>query len=134
MTGAVAATLGVRVVTVPNLDSTHTVVDPLDAQASCAVQRAGTTLIRGSAGPDWITAPHSTVGDGFWVRVTMVSGTLTTGTVGSWTQISSDQTWTKSQTVVGLSTCTFTLEIARDSAGVQIVSSRNITFNAEVSP
>lgn len=77
---------------------------------------------------DWIT-PQTNMAN-YESRVTVTSGTLTTGTEGAWQNLGTTRSWTKSRTVTaGSSSCTFTLEIRRASDAV-VVDSATITLTA----
>lgn len=66
-------------------------------------------------------------------RATETSGTVDSGTVGSWVSLGSDQTWAKNRTsdAPGTNTCTITLEI-RDAVTLVVYASASITLTAEV--
>lgn len=103
--------------------------------------RAGTVLATKSGaaawlvGPvnhNWAITPSATVGDAFWIRATSTSGTPSTGTVGSWTAMSSDQQWTVTRAVAGgTKSWIATFEIATDAAGANIVGSGSYEINAD---
>jgi hypothetical protein len=57
-------------------------------------------------------------------QVTMDSGTLSSGTVGSWVALSSDQTWQKNG-----GSCVFTLEV-RDKYTLAVVKTVSMDFSA----
>lgn len=69
--------------------------------------RDGRVMVRRGAGSyqtafSWMWPNATTVGDGWWVRVTLMSGpSLTTGTVGSYVQLNVDREWTLEQTTTG---------------------------------
>lgn len=69
-----------------------------------------------------------------WVRMTVVSGTMTGGpSAGTWHALSSERTWYKELTSSGLQVVEFDLEIASDALGTTIVSTfRGMTLEAEV--
>jgi hypothetical protein len=67
----------------------------------------------------------------FEARATTTSGTLSTGTAGTWLPLSSTQGWGVSQASVGFKSCTFTLEI-RDAASLVVLASASITLSATV--
>ena len=46
-------------------------------------------------------------------RATLNSGTLSSGTTGSWLALSSTRTWTVTRSIVGVSTANLTIEIRR---------------------
>jgi len=75
----------------------------------------------GTVNGSWIKPNRTGVGNSYWVRFTITSGTVTTGTTGSWLALSSNQSWTKSATN-GAASVTGTLEIATDAAGANIIA------------
>jgi hypothetical protein len=51
-------------------------------------------------------------------RVTMLTGTLSSGTSGSWLPLSTSRTWSRGGTSSGDFGCSFTLEIRKASDGI----------------
>lgn len=80
---------------------------------------AGTTP--GSA--SWYIPNVSGIGSNYWCRFTPTSGTATTNDAVGWTQMNVARSITKGATA-GAAGCTFTLEIASDAAGANIVLTR----------
>lgn len=79
---------------------------------------------------EWLAS--GSAGD-FECRMTTVSGTVTSGTIGSWEALSSSREWTRNHTASsGNSDYVGTLEIRRVADGV-IVATATITLQAEVS-
>lgn len=76
---------------------------------------------------NWIAPVVGTPGDTHWVRASITSGTVTTGTTGSWLALSSNRQWTKTA-VNGDDSVTLTIAIATDSGGTNIVSSGSVTL------
>lgn len=74
----------------------------------------------------WHTSGQASIGDGFWVRFTRVTGTAsnyTGSTVGTWHQLSSTRTFGYDVPEgAGPHTGTYTIQIASDSGGTTIVS------------
>jgi hypothetical protein len=77
-----------------------------------------TWLLRGASGD-------------YEARMTTISGTLTTGTAGTWEALSLTRTWGKTRTGVGISTYSGTLEI-RDASTLVVLASCTVTLTAEV--
>lgn len=66
------------------------------------------------------------------VLVTITSGTLTSGTAGTWVSLSTTQTWTRGA-AIGLSElCTFTVQIRRTGTGT-VLDTATITLDADAS-
>ena len=62
--------------------------------------------------------------DNHWIRATLEAGaTPTTGNIGVWTKLDTDQAWSNTQVGVGSRLSDLIFEIARDSLGVDIVAS-----------
>lgn len=106
---------------------------PGAAQVILDVTSAGTyavTLSTSGGGPtgDWIS-PTSLASGSYEIRATATSGTVSTGTVGSWLALSSTRTWTVSRGSVGSKACTLTIEIRTE--GVTVYSG-SITLRATV--
>jgi hypothetical protein len=75
----------------------------------------------------WCT-PTSAAGN-YEARVTVNSGSLSSGTTGTWLALSTSRTWSVVQSSVGSSSCNFTVEIRRtgtttvlDSATIDLVA------------
>jgi hypothetical protein len=89
---------------------------------------------------DWAMGPSATVGDAYWVRFTQVTGsTLDTGLalLAVWSQLSADRSIGYIRATNGTDIGTFTVEIATDSGGVNIVgtsTSGAFTITATRSP
>lgn len=78
---------------------------------------------------DWIDPKASAPSD-YEVQATLNSGTLTSGTTGSWLALSSNRSWTLTRAVVGAATqVDLTIEIRRGSGAV--LASANVTLDAE---
>lgn len=110
-------------------------VDPNDANTGITMVTDGSVANIGSAPSamdNWYVPNVAGIGNVHWVRATVTAGTLSTGTAGSWLQLNSNRTWTRAQTVIGSSSVTFTLELATDAAGANIVDTCSVTLLAEV--
>lgn len=111
-------------------------IDPSDASASITLVTDGSVSKignqPGSSMSNWYLPNTVGIGTSHWVRATVTSGTLTSGTAGTWLQLSSNRTWNKQQTIIGASSVTFTLELATDSGGANIVATCSVTLTAEV--
>lgn len=82
----------------------------------------------------WYTPTTAGIGNSYWVRATVTSGvTPTTGTVGSWLALSSNQTWTVTQPGEdGITASVLSISIASDSGGSNILATASYTLLAEV--
>lgn len=79
---------------------------------------------------DWVTPTNSVAAALFEARATVTSGTLTSGTAGSWLALSSTRDWSRNRTSVGTDICVFTLEIRRVGSAT-VADSATITLEAE---
>lgn len=66
-----------------------------------------------------------------WVRMTVNSGTVTTGTTGTILALTSNRTWTQQRTTLGQQTANVTMQIYSDAAGTNLVQSAAWTIYAE---
>lgn len=93
-----------------------------------------TGIMSSGASDWWTTAPQPAIGNSYWIRLTVNSGTggLFSGTVNTWLALSADQTWTLSNAVLNtVRTRQTTIEIASDSGGSTIVATyTSVTFTA----
>ena len=99
--------------------------------ASITFNSNGTVSSVGNAGTyttDWID-PTSAAPDNYEIRATISSGTMTSGTFGSWLALTSNRTWSKTQFTVGSSSAQVLFEIRKGSGSV--LDSGTITFNVE---
>jgi len=80
---------------------------------------------------DWLT-PKSGMGN-FQVRATALVSTCSTGTMGSWLNLSANQTWTR-QVLGGpgsVASCTFRIEIRNSSSPSVILGTADIQLVAQ---
>ena len=102
-----------------------------NSTASITFNSNGTVSSVGNAGTyttDWID-PTSAAPDDYEIRATISSGTMTSGTFGSWLALTSNRTWSKTQFTVGSSSAQVLFEIRKGSGSV--LDSGTITFNVE---
>jgi len=86
------------------------------------VTLSATPITDDASGPtNWASPTTTGIGSSYWIRATATSGTLTTGTSGAWVSLASNVTFAKSTSGTGTSTVTFTIDIASDAAGSNIV-------------
>lgn len=82
----------------------------------------GTTTLE-----QWITPAVGM--SGYEVRATLNSGSLTTGTTGSWLTLGSTQSWNCAQSVVGTKTANLTIEI-RNATTLVVKASCTVIITA----
>lgn len=96
-----------------------------------ATKTGSATWNQGPVAHNWFNgAPSTGIGNNFWVRATLNSGTLNGGTTGVWLQLSSDRTWNVLRSSAGTQTANLTLQIATDAAGANIVTSGTYVITA----
>jgi hypothetical protein len=74
---------------------------------------------------NWYSPTTPAIGSSYWIRFTVTAGTSTTNTASTWTQLSATRNITKSG-LTGTGFCAFTVEIATDSAGSNIVFTKTL--------
>lgn len=74
----------------------------------------------------WYRPNTTGIGSLYWVRFTPTSGTLTTNDAPTFTQLNATRSVTKGASASAAS-CTFTIEIALDAAGTNIVFTASST-------
>lgn len=79
---------------------------------------------------DWIT-PKNAAGANYEVRATVNSGSLSTGTTGSWLSLGSSQSWSAVQSGAGVTGAELLIEIRRASGGATLAS-KTVTISASV--
>jgi len=123
--GKSAITIGMSVapyITAGNANTSGSVTASftLNSNGTCSATAAPITD-EANYPANWATSTTTGIGSSYWARVTVTSGSLTSGTTGSWVQLSSNTTWSKNTTGTGGATVLFTLEIASDSGGSNIL-------------
>lgn len=131
-----ASTLGIRipVVSIGDVSVDDVTISPTNASSTYRLESSGavskTTASGGTTSlGDWIS-PTSAAGANYEVRATVNSGSLSSGTTGSWTALSSNQLWVRQQTSIGTSSCNLTIEI-RHATTLVVLNTASITLNAE---
>lgn len=109
----------------------HSVGDPLDADARYQLASSGAGTGTGISGWTWLT---SGLNSDYEVEADLVSGALTSGITGTgvWSGLGTTRTWVCQQTTIGTKTATLNLRIRRVSDGV-VVGAATVTITADVS-
>ncbi len=133
MTGILAAMAGsvASPVTISNKSVTDNVADPANALATYKI--ATDRLVKNHNGTtleQWLDSSYSA--SDFEVRATLNSGNTPTGNLGTWNTISTDRSWSLSQTVPGTKTCSLLIEIGYAGQNLAL-DSATITIDADVS-
>lgn len=116
---------------------TDLTIDPAACSVSYQLTSAGvansiTTSAGTGAIENWVN-PTGAAGANYEARVTVNTGTLTSGTTGTWTALSSTQTWNVTRSTVGTKACNITVEIRLTSTGA-VLDSATIDLSANVDP
>jgi hypothetical protein len=112
-------------------------LNPTDATCSIIFDTDGDGTTTSSSAADvpfnWHTsAPTVGIGAGFWLRFTLNSGNAATGgsAVGVWHQLSTARSLSMTEAGLGTRTGNFTVEIATDSGGANIVGSDTFSLTS----
>lgn len=114
---------------VPVTTVSDTAVDPGDAIATMTFNSNGTITLSGNlsaGGSNWRDPTQTGVGSSFWIRATKTAGTTHNigATLDTWHSASGAVAFGWSQTTTGTKSATYTIEIATDSAGTNIVATK----------
>lgn len=113
-----------------NAQQNSIVLDPGDATARLGCYDDGKVYGQGYLGNLKFTWRLSGVAADYEFRATHVSGTIASGTFGSWLAGDSNPSWSLTQTAVGSGSSVFTIEVRH--AGGSIIDSATFTLYAEV--
>ena len=117
-------------VSIANRAASSIALFPGGASASYALLNTGVAQLDGAnISGEWLVSGAASA---FEARVTVNSGTLTTGPVGIWVNLGTSRTWTLEQSGIGVNTANVTVEIRVAATGV-VLDSATVTFYAEVS-
>jgi hypothetical protein len=132
-----ASTLSGARVSISNANIVDLTLNPTSCSVSYQLTSAGvanaiTTSSGTAAIENWVS-PTSAAGANYQARATVNTGTLSSGTTGAWTALSSTQTWTVTRATIGSKACNFTVEIRATSSGV-VLDTVTIDLSANVDP
>lgn len=121
-------------VAISNQDIHDTTIGPTaEAQYTLALSGAASSVTSGGGSVpisgEWLTSGSSS---DFEVRATIVSGSVTSGTIGSWENLGTTRTWTRDRGAIGISTVVLTIEI-RNATSMVVLDTAEITLTAEIS-
>ena len=115
-------------------NSTDLAADPADAESGVMLENDGDLIEVDLSGNidrgDWIT-PKSAAGNAYEARVTVNTGTLSTGTGGVWQALGTTRSWTVQQTVIGTKTANITVEIRLAITGL-VLATKTVDITATV--
>lgn len=110
-------------------------LSPADATISVTFNSSGQVTIsqNGGAPVNQYTWMNGGTAANYDIRATIVSGTVTTGTTGSWLSLSGGQSWSKTRTsnLAGTDTVVLTIEI-RDASTLSVLDSGTVQLDAVV--
>ena len=117
-------------VSLPDLAVIDSQIDPDTANAILTLNSDGSYTAAGVGSGTWLSG-GLTNGSAYDVRATLNSGALTSGTTGSWLQMSSNRVWRVGQIGVGSGSANVTFEF-RLTGGGSNLDTATVTFSAEV--
>lgn len=124
---------GLPVITITNQNLSNVTFSPTNSTNGYRLDSNGKVYENDNASfgflEDWVT-PNGAASN-YECYVTVTSGTLSSGTSGSWLSLGTTRDWTVLQTSVGVKTCTFTVDI-RKIGTTTVLDSATITIEAEV--
>jgi hypothetical protein len=82
---------------------------------------------------NWWSPTQPAVGSGHWVRMTLLTGTFSSGSdaAGVWLDLSTSRLWQKTLSSTGTAGLTATAEVAMDPDGTHVVSTMAVTLDVE---
>lgn len=102
---------------------------PDAAESGFQLSSDGTAAADVSSVPNWLVG--STNGAAYECRATIVSGTPTSGTTGSWLNLGTNRSWSVSRSSLGTKSFVFDLEVGPAGANSALKTAR-ITLSATV--
>ena len=115
-------------VNLQGLDSTDNETDPADASASYSLTSAGLEDVVPGGSGTWLLSGSAS---DYEVRATVVSGSVTSGTLNTWLGLGTTRTWTRTRTTVGSSAVTLQIEIRLAATGT-VIATAQTTLTAQV--
>lgn len=100
-----------------------------ELQSDGDVERSGATHGSTTDAGDWVS-PKTAAGANYECRVTVNSGTLTSGTEDTWLALSSTRTWSVTTSGAGTNNVNMTVEI-RHAGTTAVLDSATIDMTAE---
>lgn len=112
------------------LDPYAVAISPADATATYTLTNTGLEQATGQSDSAWLISGSASAYD---VRATLVSGTLTAGTTGSWLNLATTRAWSRTRTsnIAGTDTVELTIELSLAGLATPIKSA-SVTIEAEV--
>jgi hypothetical protein len=103
---------------------------PADATATYALTNTGLEQRTGLSDNTWLLSGSASDYD---VRATLLTGTLTSGTTGSWLSLGTTRSWVRTRTlnIPGTDVVTLTIDLSLAGAAT-IIATASVTIEAEV--
>lgn len=76
----------------------------------------------------WVTP--TSAGGNYEIFATVTSGSVTSGTTGSWVATSGNPTWTRDRTTIGINTCILSMQVRATGSGT-VLDTWTVTLEAE---
>lgn len=105
-------------------------IDPANALVTLTAEASGMMVGTGGASYAWLL---SGLASAYEIRADVSSGSLSSGTTGSWLNMGTDRSWTVSRTTLGTNSCTLQFQIRRVSDGV-VLDTEYKALQASVEP
>jgi hypothetical protein len=103
-------------------------VRPTNASITLNSSGAYSTTGSGGGSGTWM---NGGTGADYEARATLVSGTLTSGTTGTWLALSTSRTWQRNSPVSGVLTAQITLEIRLAASPFTVLTSSSVTLEGD---
>lgn len=80
----------------------------------------------------WLSPADATEADLYECQATLVSGTLSAGTTGTWQALTADRSWSVTRFIAGIKECVIDVQIRKISDPAIILGTARITLEAQV--
>jgi hypothetical protein len=85
------------------------------------------------SGTNWYVPTTFGIGSSYYIRATLSSGSTPSGSLGTWSALTSDAVWTINASGAGaLAECELFIEISSNSGGSPVVASGNVNLTAQI--
>lgn len=106
-------------------------ISPTDAVVTLTLSNAGTWTCTGGGSGTWQSGGAAS---DYEAMMTTISGTLSSGTAGSWLNLGTSRSWARNETRNGFFSSTYqgTLQVRMAASPFTVLSSTTVTLLAEV--
>lgn len=109
----------------------ETIVEGAGATATYTLGTDGVAKNNGATiTGQWLSPADATEADLYECQATLVSGTLSAGTTGTWQALTADRNWSVSRPVLGVKECVIDVEIRKIADPAIILGTARITLRA----